>query len=242
MVEKFFLSLDYKSVDEALAKGSGALEFLKSAFGDDFVNGRVGVKLNEDLLTHTIDPRLRGFAEGETGIFADMKIAHGADTGERIVDRILAPENGNLPIKYVTVSAGLGPTILGKYVEFCTRRGIHVVAFTAHTKIPDAEACAMYSGNSLRDAIYNLSEGAARAGCHAAVMEGKQLKDPRIQGLRIKKLVTGIRIDPSDAGSQSRVTSLAELAEVKPYADLVVVSSRYLDKPDALRGYFEVLL
>lgn len=233
MPEKFFLALDYATDEEALERGTSALDALKSEFGSDFVKDRVGVKINEDLLTDTINPQYSVFPN----IFADMKISHGADTGERIIRRITQ----KLPLRYVTVLAGLGSTILGEYVLTQNRQGIYVIAFTAHTKIPEGEVSRMYRG-SLDDTIYNLSWEAHKAGCHAVVLEGDRLRNLGIRDIPIKKLVTGIRIDPSDRGTQSRVTSLGDLSYLKDHVDYVVVSSRYINNPSSLGGYVAALM
>ena len=240
MPEKFFLGLDYGTDDEAVKNGLSAIDFLRNEFGRDFVEQKVGVKINEDLLTGTIDSRHRQFAESETGIFADLKLSHGADTGERIIRRVT--EYGGLPIRYVTVSAGLLSTVLSGYVEYAHRHGIDVIAFTLHTKIPAEEANSVYVGDDLDDKIFNLGNAAYEGGCDAIVLEGERLQNERIRGLPLKKLVTGIRIDPSDRGTQSRVTALDDLKKVKQYVDYVVVSSRYVSNPRSLGAYFSALL
>ena len=245
MVEKFFLALDYDTDDEVIEKARGSVAVLRSEFGEDFVHGQVGVKLNQDAFTGPIDPRYRKeFSDAGIPIFADLKVAHGAGTWERILDKITGEDEGNLPIRYATAAAGLGPTILKKYVSGARERGIAVVAFTAHTKIPTNEALAMYAGSDMDDVIYNLGLAAADGGCDAMVLEGERLKADRIRGLPIKKLVTGIRVDISDLGEQNagRVTGLEELAEVVGGGHYVVVSSRYLDKPKTLVPYFRALL
>lgn len=241
MPEKFFLALDYKEDNEVLEHGTNALFFLDHEFGHQ-LKERLGVKLNEDVLTGRIDPRFRKFAENGYDVFADMKICHGADTGERIIERLTSEGHGNLPIKYVTVSAGLGSEILRKYVDLGRSRGIDVIAFTVHTKIPAEEVTGMYAGENVNDAISNLGQVAYRGGCHAIVLEGDKLKDPRIRDLPLKKLVTGIRIDPTDRGSQSRVTALGDLQQVKDHVDYVVVSSKYVDDEKKLANYFAALL
>ncbi|MBI2542735.1 MAG: hypothetical protein HYW24_00930 [Candidatus Aenigmarchaeota archaeon] len=237
MVDKFFLALDYKTDDEAVERGLAAIDFLKTEFSRDFVEQKVGVKINEDLLTGPIDLRHRQFPENGNEVFADLKISHGADTGERIIQRVIR----YLPINYVTVSAGLGSTILGEYTR-SVPHGVYVVAFTAHTKIPEQDVRRMYGGQSLDDVIYNLSEVAYDGNCDAVVLEGERLKDQRIRSIPIKKLVTGIRIDPTDRGTQNRVTALDDLAELKKYVDYVVVSSRYVGNPRSLTAYFSALL
>ncbi|MBI1979098.1 MAG: hypothetical protein HYS62_03515 [Candidatus Aenigmarchaeota archaeon] len=238
MVDKFFLGLDYETDDEAVKKGFAAIDFLRTIFGRDFVEQRVGVKLNQDLLTGIIDPRHRQFPENGHDIFADLKLSHGADTGERIIERI----RRSLPVNYITVSAGLGSTILGEYVRYTNQHGINVIAFTAHTKIPPEEVSRIYAGEDLDDAIFNLGQVAYEGGCHAIVLEGERLNDQRIRGLPLRKLVTGIRIDPSDVGTQSRVTSLDTLSDLKQHVDYVVISSRYVNNPESLRGYVSTLL
>ena len=96
----------------------------------------------------------------------------------------------------------------------------------------------------MSDVIFNLGEVAYDGGCDAIVLEGAALEDPRIRNLRLKKVVTGVRIDPNDKGQQRRVTALDSLSEVKQMANYVVVSSRYLgqEKRPALAKYFAALL
>ena len=201
------------------------------------------MKLNQDLFTGEVDLDFMDFPANGYDIFADMKIAHGADTGSRILSRMSTVNPGlRLPIRYVTVSAGLGAKILREYVRAAQEYAMDVIAFTAHTKIPESEARQMYNGENMDDVIFNLGSQAANAGCHAIVLEAERLRNERVRGLPLKKLVTGIRIDPKDAGSQSRVTKLGDLAELKDCVDYVVVSSKYLENPDALRAYFAALL
>ena len=242
MVKKFFLGLDYKDTREVLDRGMGVVNFLESEFGKDFVEKNVGVKINQDMFTGKTNIRFSNFSFHGIDIFADMKICHGPDTGERIIDRMMNLEYVSIPVKYVTVAASLGPKILGEYVKSAEHDGIYVIAFTAHTKIPEADVKRIYGRDNLDDVIYNLGEIACEAGCHAMVLEGERLKNEKIAKLPIKKLVTGIRIDASDRGTQSRVTSLNELSELKEKADYVVVSSRYVSKPESLAGYFKALL
>src|SRR3989338_4195242 len=166
MVEKFFLSLDYRVSSEAVETGLETGRFLEGEFGSA-LNGRLGVKLNQDMFTGQIDPRFMEFSNEGYDIFADMKIAHGADTGERILANISRVEPSMslptvLPIRYVTVSAGLGSKILGEYVAAAHPLGMNVVAFTAHTKIPEEEVRQMYRGENMDDVIYNLGETASR--------------------------------------------------------------------------------
>jgi len=83
---------------------------------------------------------------------------------------------------------------------------------------------------------------AYEGGCHAIVLEGEKLKNERIRNLPLRKLVTGIRIDPTDRGTQSRVTALGDLAPIRQLVDYVVVSSKYLRNPTSLMVYFESLV
>lgn len=69
MVQKFFLALDYETDDEAVVKGFEAIDVLKNEFGRDFIEEKVGVKINEDLLTGAINPRHIQFAENGNEIF-----------------------------------------------------------------------------------------------------------------------------------------------------------------------------
>lgn len=239
MVDKFFLALDFGKDSDMHENGLRALDFLEREFGVNFVSNHLGVKLNQDALTGPIDGRHRVFKdERGCAIFADMKIIHGYDTGKRIIDRLLS----QIPVDYITIAAGLGKTILREYVEIGYERDIDIIAFTAHTKIPEEEVRKMYRGQTLNNVIYNMGEIAYEAGCHAIVLEGSRLRSKKISSLPIRKLVTGVRINPEDKGTQSRVTSLSELAQIKDVANYVVVSSRYVRNLETLRGYFTALL
>jgi orotidine-5'-phosphate decarboxylase len=242
MVEKFFLGLDYDSHSKAEAVAEQALNFIEKQYGRNFVNSKMGLKVNQDLFTGFIPEG--AFAELSAKLncldykmFADMKIAHGYDTGRRIIQNL----NEVVPIDYVTVSAGLGRTMLKEYVKIGKEFGTKIIAFTDHTKIPEDEIVEM-SNQSLMESISVKTRMASDAGCDAAVMEASMLKHPRIAQLPIKKLVTGIRIDPSDRGTQKRVSSLEDVASVKPLADYVVISSRYLENEAALKQYIDALL
>ncbi len=237
MVEKFFLALDYPK-ENVIEKGVNALGFLEEEFSVDFVKDHVGVKLNEDLVTGSIDPLYRLFKTNHSAsIFVDKKISHGPDTGGRIVEELLK----DLSMDYVTVAASLGQDILKKYVENNNAHGVNTIAFTVHTKISPEDALRIY-GRPLNDVIYTLAQMASDAGCDAAVMEAEMLKDERIRELPIKKLVTGIRIDPSDKGTQSRVTALLDLADLKPLVSYAVISSRYLTDPNSLKDIIYALI
>ncbi len=241
MIEKFFLGLDCETDDEAIKLGSDAIDFLLSEYGRDFVERRVGLKLNQDLLTGLIDPRYMHFVDNGNDIFADLKISHGADTGQRIIRRITDRKYGNLPIKYFTVAANLGPTILRQYSEFAHQDRINVIAFTAHTKIPQDEVEETYN-RELKDVICTLSNNALKGDCDSIVLEGRMLEYLGIKEIPLKKLVPGIRIDASDRGTQNRVTKLDELARLKGSIDYVVVSRRYLGDQRVLSEYFSALL
>jgi orotidine-5'-phosphate decarboxylase len=179
-----------------------------------------------------IDPDLKRFKT----IFADKKISHGADTGSRILKRLAE----DLGPRYVTVSANLGHSILRKYVEEARKYGMDIIAWTVHTKTSPEDAQKMYK-RPLNDVILNLAEMAWGAGCHAVVLEAGMLEDERIRELPIKKLVTGIRIDPSDKGSQKRVSSLEEVAKMKEAINYAVISSRYLEDIEATTQIVEAL-
>ncbi|MFQ6054789.1 MAG: orotidine 5'-phosphate decarboxylase / HUMPS family protein [Methanosarcinales archaeon] len=235
MVDKFFLALDYETVDDVVSKGSSALYFLLCEYGRDFIP-RLGVKINQDLLTGPIDKRYRKFNDEGYSIFADMKISHGYGTGRRIIKRLLK----HLPIDYVTVSANLGRGILKKYVEIGKQHEVNVIAWTIHTKTSPADAERMHK-QSLSDAMFNFVQIASEAGCDAAVMEARMLQDKRIRKLPIKKLVTGIRIDPSNKGTQKRVSSVEELKNLKQHFDYAVISSRYLYNFDLLGEVIDAL-
>jgi orotidine-5'-phosphate decarboxylase len=93
----------------------------------------------------------------------------------------------------------------------------------------------------LNEVVYRLASAATLAGCDAVTVSGSQLEDERIRSLPIKKLVTAIRIDPKDLGTQFRVTLLDQLSQIRNEVDYVVVSSRYLEDPNILRAYITKL-
>jgi len=236
MVDRFFLALDYHTPREAVQYGMGALDTLEALYGPDFVREHVGVKINQDLV-ETRDPSLRLFGDRfNGGIFADMKIAHGASTGKRIMRGVAE----HLPFDYVTVSAVLGRDILKRYVEAAAEHDAGVIAWTVHTKTSPGDAMIIYR-RSVSDVIYNLAQMSGEAGCAAAVMEAGRLEEERIRELPIRKLVTGIRIDPEDKGEQSRVSALGQLAQCRNDVAFVVVSSRYLNDPESLQKIFDSL-
>ncbi len=230
--------MDYRTVDEAIQRGMGSIQTLENIYGRDFVERYGGVKINQDLATGPIGEGLRKFSE-EKGcdVFADMKIAHGSSTGERIMRRL----SDHLPFDYVTVSAVLGGDILKKYVEASAEHDARVIAWTVHTKTSPEDVERMY-GQSVSDVIYTLAQIAEDAGCDAAVMEAGRLKEQRIRNLPIRKLVTGIRIDPSDRGEQRRVSALDELSQYRSDVDYVVISSRYLGDPKSLKKIMDSLI
>lgn len=237
MVEKFFLALDYPTSENVVTNGQRAIDFLKSKYGGEFVEQRVGVKINEDMLTGSIDERFRDFKDKRgCSIFADKKISHGADTGKRVIERL----HQELPAEYVTVSANMGPKILKEYVEIGNEEGVKIIGWTVHTKTPPEDAERIYK-QPLGDAIYSLAQIASEAGCDAAVMEAGMLKDERIRSLPIKKLVTGIRIDTNDKGAQQRVSSLEDVANVKRLTNYAVISSKYVSDLDKLEEVINTL-
>jgi len=224
MIDKFFLALDYETPKDVMTKGSDAVNYVSKRYGRDFVEELLGVKINQDQLTGPIDKRYKTFkTEKDCNIFADMKIGHGTGTGRKIIKRLC----GYLPMEYVTVSAGLGTDILKEYVKIGNEFGVKIITYTIHTKTSSADAERMHN-QPLGDAMFNFVQVASEAGCDAAVMEAKMLQDERIRNLPIKKLVTGIRIDPSDKGAQKRVSSVEELANLIPHVHYVVISSKYV--------------
>lgn len=239
MVEKYFLALDYDSADDATKIGLSAISNIEKKFGKDFVAKNVGVKINEDLVTGPIYEGLGALGKYGAGasIFVDKKIGHGYDTGERIIENL----SKHLPVDFVTVSAALGTEILEKYVEIGKKFGIKIIAFTAHTKIHPDDVLRIYQ-RPVGDVIYNLAGIAADAGCDAVVLEGERLQEERIQKLPIKKLVTGIRIDSSDKGTQQRVTSLERLKENKEFVNYAVISSKYLTNFESLQQILDTLM
>lgn len=235
MVERFFFALDYKDVDSAIRAEKAARSVVQERF-PDVLPGRFGVKINQDLMTAKyVDPRLMGMAQ----VFADLKIAHGHDTGERILEKVsfVFPD-----LRLVTVAATLGPTVLRRYVNDAERYRVGVVAFTAHTKTPPEDVAKVFGTSDLDAVILRLGKVAVEAGCDAIVLEAERLKNPEIASLPIKKLVTGIRIDPADKGTQSRVSTIDQLREVLPSVDYAVISHRYLEDSVALEHCISQLL
>jgi len=249
MVEKFFLALDYETRLLAENAATHAFDFIGRQYGKDFIKSKMGVKINQDLVTGfgardddkeyddslfslLLEKQALGYQ-----IFTDMKIAHGADTGKRIIKRT----KEFLPMDYVTVATDLGPQVLREYAQIGNELGVKIIGFTKHTKT-SPEDIQRDHNKSLTDVIYTRALMASEAGLDAAVMEANMLKDERIAKLPIKKLVTGIRIDVQDAGTQKRVSSLEDVANVKPFTDYAVISSRYLSDNDLLKQVIDALI
>jgi orotidine-5'-phosphate decarboxylase len=248
MVEKFFLALDYSTRPLAESVAMNAFDFIEKNYGLGFINSNMGVKINQDLLMMGVIPRQNEednslssiyLAKRRMGyqIFNDLKIAHGADTGRRIIERT----KEFLPMEYVTVATDLGTGVLKEYANIGKELGVKIIGFTKHTKTSPEDVQRDHN-KTLADVIYTRALMASEAGLDAAVMEANMLKDERIAKLPIKKLVTGIRIDVQDAGTQKRVSSLEDVANVKPFADYVVVSSRYLSNNDLLKQVIDTLM
>ena len=142
---------------------------------------------------------------------------------------VLEKGKEKVPLSYVTVSASFGPDILHEYVEFGKNYGANIVAFTVHTKIDPKHVERMYN-RCLIEEICILGQIASEAGCDAMVSEGKVLKEEIIRDLPIRKLVTGIRLNPEDVGTQKRVTAVEELKNLKSYVDYAVISSKNVSK------------
>lgn len=244
MVEKFFLALDRETHKQANDTAYDALRFLEREYGEGFVESKTGLKINQDLFTGFMSKDnqqyFRNFLDMKLcrgcKIFADMKISHGSDTGLRIIGRV----NNTVPIDYVTVATDLDTTLLKEYAQIGNDLGIKIIGFTKHTKIPPEDVMRDHN-KPLADVIYTRAQMASEAGLDAVVMEAPMLKDERIAKLPIKKLVTGIRIDPKDLGTQKRVSSLEDVANVKRLTDYAVVSSRYLDNMEKLKQVINTL-
>ncbi len=226
VLKRAYLGLDFNAGRETFDKGSAALNTLQREFGVSFVAANIGVKLNIDAFTGTIASNYVGFSH----IFADLKVAHGADTAKRVMERV---REGGLDIELVTMAASMGGEILHDFVEDNKKHGTGVVAFTVHTKIAQEEVQRMY-GRSLEQQIAVFGAIAQEAGCAAMVCEGKMLEVPEIKALQIPKLVTGIRVDPKDAGSQRRVTKLEDLVRVIDGVEYVVISHKNVAAPETL--------
>lgn len=237
MVETFFMNLDYDA-DKAAEEGSAALSFLENTYEKDFIRNRAGIKINDDALTGDIDPAYRDlFKTKGCKIFADKKICHGPDTGERIIKRIYDA----VPVDFVTVSATLGTGILKEYVDICRNYGVGVIAFTVHSKISEFDAEKVHR-QPVNDAVYSLSQIASDAGCHAVVLEAKMLKEDRFADLPIKKLVTGIRLDESEKGKQARPSLIRDMIELKSSIDYAAISSKYVSDSKKLEKVINLLL
>ena len=244
--QKFFLALDQKSpadVERAVLSalhtlyGNPGTRVLWKDCSSDYESPIVGIKVNLDQVHGPVQELLQRFSL----CFVDEKFAHGHGTAERTLRRLKRPDM--LPkAGFYTVSAGIGRTILKEYVETGRQLGIETIAFTAHTNMPPEDVKEVYGVNSVEEAIEHLGGIAADSGCHAMVLEADMLQSPAIRNLPLKKLVTGIRIDPQDKGQQSRVTSIESLLRNLEHIDYVVVSSRYMENPEALIRYFSSIL
>ena len=238
-MDKFFLALDYRYEQEAIERGMSALFFLRQSFGR-LVEGKLGVKVNGDLLTASVDSKLREFPDHGYDVFADLKLAHDPAMGEDVVRRVTGRNYTNLSVKYVTIFAGLGPAMLGDYAR--RLGGINLVAYTAHTKMDEKEALQAYNASDMDELMLRFGTSAHTAGFDSMVIDGERLKNKSIRDLPVKKLVTGVRLRTEERGDQSRMTLLGDLAKMKEHVDYVVVSSRYLSKPRELEAYFAELL
>lgn len=229
-MEKMFLALDYKDEERNIRTGKKALEQL-----GQFYENKIGLKLNPASFIGEGATEYSVF-EG-VPIFVDTKFGRGPDNAKRSVDKI----NDILPINYFTVAANLGEEKLKDYVKMAEDYNSKVIAYTIHTKIPEKDVKRIYN-NPLEVAMYNLGELAYDAGCDAMVLEARMLNDKDILELPIKKLVTGIRFDLSEKGTQSRITTFDELANMKDKVDYSVISKRYIEDPYKLDQIATVLL
>jgi len=221
-MDKLFLALDFKDEKKNFEIGKDALGYLIQDY-----SSKVGLKFNPaSFIGKDAEywSELYSLFEG-TPIFIDTKFGRGPDNAERLISKY----NEFLPIDYFTVSATLGEEKLREYVKIAEKYDSKVIAFTIHTKIPEKDVKKIYN-NPLDIAIYNLGEIASNAGCDAMVLEAKMLENEEIVKLPIKKLVTGIRFDPSEKGSQARVSTFDELVKVKDKVDYAVISKKYLEK------------
>lgn len=241
MVEKFFLALDYEEGSKAVEAGEYAMGILRKRFGSGFVdgtngNGRVGLKLPPNLLVEPIGHHLAYFCRDRPN-FLDAKFNDDPVGSERYLARVASI----LPVSYATIAASMGAHMMRKHVKYAHKYGVEVLAATAHTHMPADDVQAVYN-RECADAVYFLSYMAFQAGCDGIVVDGAALRNPSLQDIPVKKLVTGIRIMPEERRRQSRVTLLDEARELKEHIDYVVVSSGYLDKPDDLIAIFSALL
>lgn len=239
MVDKFFLALDYKTPEEVLRKGKNAINFLSENFGKSLV-GKLAVKINCNMLVN-IDPRYREFEMSGYDIFADTKICHRFSTGRNMLERI--KEYGRLDFKYFTLSSALlSREDLKKYSYYAKENGMESIAFTAPTYTPKEDIMKTFNAADVDAVIFALGEAAVAGGCDAIVLEAESLRNEKIRGLPLKKLVTGTRLNASEKGEQSRISLVSEMKELKKHINYVVVSSMYLQNEAALEKYFSALL
>ncbi len=234
MVEKIFVALDLPT-DKILGVGKSFLKNLEIEYGDD-INKKFGVKINDYALRKDFS-KYKVFKDMGYEIFGDFKISHGHNTGYKIVKEVIS----ELPLDYITVSASLMEKNLRGYVEKGKEDGIKVIGFTIHTKIPENEAKALY-GKSISQIIYELGKISERSGCDAITTDVKALEESEeLRNLKIKKLIPGVRINPSDKDYQARVSPMEKVKELEDEIHYVVMSKRYLDDINAIEKFVELL-
>ncbi|MBS3050849.1 MAG: hypothetical protein J4400_01750 [Candidatus Aenigmarchaeota archaeon] len=242
MVEMFFLALDYAEASQAVDAAKYSMGILRQRFGTEIVDGipdsygKVGLKLPPNLLYESIDPVLWSFCRDKAN-FIDAKFYDDPVGSERSIRRL----HPVLPVSYFTIAAPMGVHMMRQHVRFAHELGMEVLAATAHTHMPPGDVRDTYNVDCI-PAIYSLGNNALEAGCDGIVLDGEALKNPDIQGLPLKKLVTGIRLKLHERRRQSRITLLEEAKELKEQMDYAVVSSGYLDKPEELIEIFKSLL
>ena len=242
MVEMLFLALDYPEGNHAVDAAEYATGVLRHRFGAEIVDGKsgyygkVGLKLPPNLLYESIEPDLWHFCRDKPN-FVDAKFYDDPVGSERSIRRI----NSVLPVSYFTIAAPMGEHMMKQHVKFAHELGMEVLAATAHTHMPPEDVESTYHVDC-NEAVHSLGLNALEAGCDGMVLDGAALRKTNIQGIPLKKLVTGIRIRPEERRRQSRITLLDDAKELKEYIDYAVISSGYLDKPEDLIAVFEALL
>ena len=235
MVEKIFVALDLPT-DEIVETGRSFLEGLEGEYGNE-IKKKFGVKINDYALRKDFS-KYRVFKDMGYEIFGDLKISHGCNRGYKIVKEVIS----DLPLDYITVSASLMKKNLRCYVEKGKEDGIKVIGFTIHTKIPEDEAKTLY-GKTVSQVIYELGKISEESGCDAITTDVKALEESKgLRNLKIKKLIPGVRINPSDKDYQARVSPMGKVKELKDYIHYVVMSERYLNDRDAIERFIDLIM
>ncbi len=235
MVEKIFVALDLPT-NKIVETGRSFLEDLEGEYGNE-IKKKFGVKINDYALRKDFS-KYRLFKDMGYEIFGDLKIFHGCNTGYKSIEEVTS----ELPLDYITVSASLMEKNLRGYVEKGKEDGIKVIGFTIHTKIPEDEAKTLY-GKTVSQVIYELGKISEESGCDAITTDVKALEESEgLRNLKIKKLVPGVRINPSDKDYQARISPMEKVKKLKDYIHYVVMSKRYLNDRDAIERFIDLII